>query len=292
MRNQPETLHEYNIPGLHWWFLITSAIFVGCLVLMVWYDYYGDRRWKDYQREFYKWEQKRLDADAKATELRAQEAGLDKIVADLAQADKDIAAKRIEEEKTKAEVESLKVQNDFITREFTMEKALRDQYRSFYEGALERKNLNAEDPEVVEWRDKVEVQNALVDKLDLRKQDADAKLAAAQAKLEAIIGQREKLEKQKKQLEANIILLRKRLDQLTNTLVQAVINAPIIEFAASNIRVEQIVAEDHHVDVNFTTVPRVDRCITCHKAIDRKDLSPDELDWRTKHKVEAVDWSK
>src|SRR5437867_3079426 len=110
MRNQPETLHEYNIPGLHWWFLASSAIFVICLALMVWYDYYGDRRWKDYQREFYKQEEKRLATDAQASEVRAQEAGLDKIKADIARAEQDVAAKRAEEERAKAAVGSLKVQ--------------------------------------------------------------------------------------------------------------------------------------------------------------------------------------
>lgn len=58
MRNQPETVHEYNIPRLHWWFLISSALFVGCCLLMVWTDYSGgtiswlglrgDREWKNF----------------------------------------------------------------------------------------------------------------------------------------------------------------------------------------------------------------------------------------------------
>src|SRR5438552_18065071 len=107
MRNQPETLHEYNIPRLHWWFLISSFLFVICCVLMVWTDYSegeirwlglrGDREWKIYQKDFYDLEKKRLAADAKAAELRAQEAGLDKIKADLEKAGKDIAGKRDEE---------------------------------------------------------------------------------------------------------------------------------------------------------------------------------------------------
>src|ERR1044071_8032038 len=113
MRNQPETLHEYNIPRLHWWFLISSALFVGCCVLMVWSDYSGgtiswlglrgDREWKNYQREFYSLETNRPAAEAKAAELRAQEAGLGKIKADIENADKDLAGKRDEERKVRAE---------------------------------------------------------------------------------------------------------------------------------------------------------------------------------------------
>ncbi len=302
MRNQPETVHEYNIPRLHWWFLISSALFVGCCVLMVWTDYSGgtiswlglrgDREWKNFQRDFYALEKKRLAADAKAAELRANEAGLEKIKADLEKADKDLAGKRDEERAAQAEADRLKVAADLITREFTMQKALRDQYRSFYEAALERAGMKPDAPEVVSWRDRVESQNAFVDKLDLRKQEADAKLAAAQAKLESIVGQRQKLEKDKKRLESSRDLIVKRLNQLSDPLVQSVVNAPVIEFAAGTYKVEQIITDNHHVDVNFTTVPRVDRCITCHKAIDRKDPSPEEVAWRQKHKVEAIEWSK
>ena len=71
------------------------------------------------------------------------------------------------------------------------------------------------------------------------------------------------------------------LKHSTDPLVQAVVNAPVIEFAASNFKVEQIETETHHVDVNFATVPRVDRCITCHKAIDRKER-------RARHKARAA----
>ena len=39
-------------------------------------------------------------------------------------------------------------------------------------------------------------------------------------------------------------------------------------------------------------IKAVDRCITCHKAIDRKDPTKEELAWREKHKLTAVEWSK
>ena len=68
MRNQPETVHEYNIPRLNWWFLISGFVFLLSLVLMIWADYsggyipwlglHGDRGWKQYQREFYTLEKK------------------------------------------------------------------------------------------------------------------------------------------------------------------------------------------------------------------------------------------
>ena len=302
MRNQPETLHEYNIPRLHWWFLFSGALFIICIGLMIWVDYSdgeirwlgirGDRSWKLFQREYYVIDKRRLAVDVRASEVRAQEEGLEKVLAELAQATRELADKRVKEAAATADADKLKVTADLITRQHTMQKALRDQFRSSYDEALERANLNLENPEVVAWRAKVEAQNEFVSTLELDKQQADANYAAAKAKLDAIIGYELELEKKKSRLEATTVLMQKRLDQLTNTLVQAVVNAPLIEFAAGNYKVEQIIAENHHVNVNFATVPRVDRCITCHKAIERKDLTPEELDWRAKHKIEAVEWSK
>lgn len=302
MRNQPETVHEYNIPRLNWWFLFSSLLFLICFVLMVWVDYSGgeirwlglkgDRQWKNYQREFYELERKRLAADARAAEIRAQEQGLDRLRAQEKELNEKLAAQHDRIRAKQAELARLRVEADRITRDFTMEKATRDEVRSFFEAALVRHNLNEDHPEVRTWRRRVQNQNRLVDELDLEKQAADAKVAEAERELQQLVGERDELERQINRLLGSKMLLTRRLEQLTNPLVQTVVNAPILEFAAPTYRVEQIIAYDHHVDVNFTTVPRVDRCITCHIAIDKKDLSPEEKAWREKHGIEHIEWSK
>lgn len=302
MRNQPETLHEYNIPRLHWWFLLSGAVFLFSLGLMIWVDYsggyaswlalHGDRTWKNYQRKFYNLEEQRLAADAKAAEAKANEAGLGKLESDLKKTREELSSKKTEEAKLQADVDQMQVDDNMITREFTMEKATRDQYRSSYEEALENNNMNKDAPEVQEWTDKTESQNGRVNKLDLRKQAADARLQEAKDRLTALMGHEEDLQRSIKHFEDSIGLLTKRLDQLKSPLVQDVVNAPLLEFAASTYKVDQIVADAHHVDVNFTTVPRVDRCISCHKAIDRKDPTPDDLTFRAKYKIGAIEWSK
>lgn len=302
MRNQPETLHEYNIPRLNWWFFLASLLFVGCLALMIWVDYSGgiipglglrgDRQWKNYQRQFYALEKQRLAADARAAEVRANEAGLTQITTQLATLGEQVRAKQDELAQLQADVARHQVEAGRITREFTMAKATRDEYRSFYEAALAQHEFQHDHPAVREWKRKVESQNELVDDLQLDKQKADGEVAAAEAAVDAILGQQAELERQKNRLTANQNLLEKRLAELDSALVQTVVNAPVLEFAAATIKVEQIVADDHHVDVNFTTVPRVDRCITCHKGIDRKDPSREELSWRQQHGIEAVEWSR
>lgn len=302
MRNQPETVHEYNIPRLNWWFLLSGLAFLGCLVLMIWVDYSGgelrwlglrgDREWKQYQRAFYEIDKKRLATDAQAAELKANEAGLGKLQDELKNTREQLAGKKGEEARVQSEVKDARVAADLITRQFTMEKATRDEYRSFYEAALERNNLNEQAPEVRDWIRKVEEQNKKVDELDLQKQTTDAKLQEAESRLQTIIGHESELERGIKRMEDNTNLLTRRLRELSDPLVQGVVRLPLLEFAASPIKVEQIEAENHRVDVNFTTVPRVDRCITCHKGVDRKDPAPEEVSWRNKHKIEVVEWSK
>lgn len=302
MRNQPETKHAYNIPRLHWWFLGSSFLLLLCCALMVWTDYSGgalkflglrgDRGWKKYQRDFYTLEKQRLAADAKAAEIRANEAGFTKQKENLAKAKQDLDAKHAEVARLTAEADGLKQAAFLITRQFTMEKATRDEVRSLYEGALERNHHDTEKPEVQTALRTVKKQNALVDDLDLDKQKADAKVAAVEAQLRAVTGQRDELDRSVKRTKGSIELIEKRLKQLKDPLVQTVVNAPIIEFAAPTIKVEQIIADNHHVDVNFATVPRVDRCVTCHKSIDRKDPTPDEVAWRKNNKIEAIEWSQ
>jgi cytochrome c2 len=302
MRNQPETVHEYNIPRLNWWFLISGLLFLGCLVLMIWVDYSGgklqwlglkgDRQWKNYQREFYKLETHRLAADKRAAELRAEEQGLAKLKEQLAQARTELAAKQDIERTIRTELATAQTRASLITREFTIEKATRDEIRSAYEAVLHEHNLNQEADAVRAALRRVRAQNQRVDDLDLEKQVADAKVADLEARLAAIIGEEEELARRITRMTGSIDLVNKRLRELSSPLVQGVVNAPVIEFAQPTIRVEQIVAEKHHVDVNFATVPRVDRCTTCHKAIDRKDPTPEEAAWRKKHKIESTEWSK
>lgn len=302
MRNQPETVHEYNIPRLNWWFLLSGLLLLGCLLLMIWVDYSGgkiswlglkgDRQWKNYQREFYALEKRRLAADKRAAELRAEEQGLTKLQQELERVRAELAAKEELERQIRAELASAQTRASLITREFTIEKATRDEIRSTYEAILHQHNLNHDADPVRAALRRVRAQNQRVDDLELEKQVADAKVAEIEARLKTLVGEEEELRRRITRMTGNIDLVAKRLRELSSSLVQGVVNAPIIEFAQPTIRVEQIVAEKHHVDVNFATVPRVDRCTTCHKAIDRKDPSPEEVAWRKKHNLDVIEWSK
>src|SRR5205823_7403967 len=48
-------------------------------------------------------------------------------------------------------------------------------------------------------------------------------------------------------------------------------NAPLLDFMAPTIKVQQIILPNVVDDVNFIRVAKMDRCQTCHLAIDKKD---------------------
>ena len=62
----------------------------------------------------------------------------------------------------------------------------------------------------------------------------------------------------------------------SNRIAQMVRDLPIIDLANPNYKIEQIVLKDIPEDLNFSKVPTVDRCVTCHQGIanpDYKDAS-------------------
>src|SRR5438105_2566887 len=48
------------------------------------------------------------------------------------------------------------------------------------------------------------------------------------------------------------------------------LNAPIVDFLAPTLKIQQIILPNVVDDVNFTRVAKMDRCQTCHLAIDKK----------------------
>jgi len=223
---------------------------------MIWVDYsggyapwlalHGDREWKKYQHQFYAVDMKRIAADAKAAEVKANEAGMSKMQEELAKTKLELEGKKPEEEKITGRCGSSTGgrrpdhapvspwKKPCATRSGPCTKRLSN-----------ANNMNMDAPEVRESKDKAESQNELVAKLDLRKQQADAKLQAAKDALTALMGHEVELEHNIKRFDDGIKLLTTRYKQLDSALVQGVVNFPVIEFAAGTIKVEQIIADKH-----------------------------------------------
>src|SRR5262249_3228851 len=79
------------------------------------------------------------------------------------------------------------------------------------------------------------------------------------------------VQKQIGEITAEQSRLRKRLGVVAPSLVKDYFrNAPLLDFMAPTIKIQQIILPNVVDDVNFIRVPKMDRCQTCHLAIDRK----------------------
>src|SRR5439155_25432305 len=104
-------------------------------------------------------------------------------------------------------------------------------------------------------------------------EQATAERAALNAELGKYTGVSAQTQKDIDQLLFDQNRLQKQLDTIQPSLVKNYfLNAPLLDFMAPTLKVNQILTAPGTIvdDVNFAKVQKMDRCTTCHLAIDQK----------------------
>ena len=124
--------------------------------------------------------------------------------------------------------------------------------------------------------------------LKIAVEQSDTKLAERQKAAEACGAQLTELERQERAFQQKTRILQRKLDKIdpnamnfTNRIAQMVRDLPIIDLANPNYKIEQIVLKDIPEDLNFSKVPTVDRCVTCHQGIANPDYKDAQQPFRT-----------
>jgi len=275
MRNVPETIHAYKIPRLNWIFVVLSLLFVASMVWMVWFDYIGYRKWKDYQREFQQIEAAKLRKDLQDAEVKAEEAGLTDINQKIQDQQRLVDENRAKLEAVQKKADELRVVFENKDTDFKFRKADLDAQKYLHDVAFHKLQEHPDDAEAkrhyLDEKGRLDAMKAEVDDLERQAQDLERQYKEALAGVEKITGERDALEKERKLLLTKKVLIEKRLQTLTNPVIQNVVNAPFLEITEPTIRVKQIVLDNHRFNVNFAEVERVDRCISCHNGIAKRD---------------------
>src|SRR5205823_1081511 len=147
----------------------------------------------------------------------------------------------------------------------TFAKATYDVDRYAFEVDRDRKVGNIE-----ERQKAVEEEGKRVVDLNLEVDKINAERAAVNAELGKYTGESTKIQKDIDAILFDQNRLEKQLDAIQPSLVKNVLNGPLIDFMAPTLTVRQTVLPTVLDDVNFTKVPKMDRCTTCHLAIDSK----------------------
>ncbi len=255
--------HAYNIDFLNVVFAASSVFLFISVIWMVWDDY--DREWKNTQRRFVQ-----LETEVTQTGLERAAKGVDQkklaeLQAQLTKAEQNVAAneQKVEEIRTKmAEVEArLAIES----QAYQFAKATYDQDRYDFEAAraAQLPSADAKGQAVAELRTRM-------NELDLQAQKTTAERQALRLEQDALTGEVTKIQGLIAELHLEETRLNRRLAVLAPSLVKDYFrNAPLLDFMAPTLTVRQLMLPNVVDDVNFVRVMKMDRCQTCHLAIDR-----------------------
>jgi mono/diheme cytochrome c family protein len=258
--------HAYNIDFLNVVFAASSIFLFLSIIWMVWDDY--DREWKNVQRHFVQ-----LDYQVTQQQLQQAEKNVNKTKLTQLQTEQKNAEANVA--KNQAKVDELqKKKSDAAnkvltaTLDYNYAKALYDQDRYDFESARQA------DPNASSTKSKQQKADEEAKRLaDLNHalEQAKAEAAAVDVELGKYTGELAAVQKQIEEMNADQGRLQKRLDTIAPSALKDYFrDAPLLDFMAPTIKVQQLVLPNVVDDVNFIRVPKMDRCQTCHLAIDRK----------------------
>ena len=256
--------HAYNVDFLNVVFAASSLFLFLSVIWMVWDDY--DREWKTTQRRFSNLELQVTQAQLQQASRSVDRAKLQQMQAQRQAAEKNVAANQARVDELQAKLKDADNKLLRATLDMQYMKATYDQDRYDFEASRAAGTGN-----VARKQQIAEEEAKKLDDLELARQKAEAEKAEIQKQLGQYTGQAATLSKQIEDMNAEQTRLRKRLDVIAPSVVKDYVrNAPLLDFMAPTIKIQQIILPDVVDDVNFIRVPKMDRCQTCHLAVDKK----------------------
>lgn len=264
----------YDSRTLTRWFLWSSLALLVCVIWMAWHDY--SRPWKNYQRRFMAME--RLRTREKLGEVRSDIdiAQYKQLKADLRDAARELKSHedRIDElqsKEAKLDAQIYKVNN--LHYQIVKAQISEDEYNY----GEDQKNGRADaglkkkiDRELVEA-------DALNGQLFQMHQDRDQ----AAKDLADIYAQRDAVSGKIQKMTADFFALKKKIAGLSFSPLFYFRNAMLLDFMSPTIQIQQVVLKNLPEDLYFARTMRVDRCTTCHQAIDKKGYEDAPEPFRT-----------
>jgi mono/diheme cytochrome c family protein len=256
--------HAYNVDFLNVVFAASSLFLFLSVVWMVWDDF--DREWKNTQRRFVQLENQVTQAELQQAGRNVDRSKLQELEAKQKAADQNVAANRKKVDELQAKQQDADNRVYRATIDYQTMKATYDQDRYDFEASRANQSSSA-----AKKQQTVEEEDRRLNELNMAKEKAEADKADIQKQLGQYTGEVATIGKQIEEMTAEQTRLRKRLTVIAPSVVKDYFrNAPLLDFMAPTIKVQQIILPNVVDDVNFIRVPKIDRCQTCHLSIDQK----------------------
>ena len=269
----------WNINLLNKWFAIASILTLISVGWMFLHD--NDDEFKEYQREF-----RKLGAEVAQSKLLEE--------LSLVEDERDVYQKAYDEEKNKFDANGDKLDslNNLLVdvkgifyksnMDYLFFKAESDQKKYLYETELAHSHYDDEHHDShkdYQYKDEYEASLITLQELKLIKEkdeklvlETEEEIKSLRSNLKVKEDELNKYLKQVSLLEMKIQKLDRSKMSFANQIGDIVRDLPIIDFLDPYYKVHQIVAHDIKYDVNFASVPSVDRCTSCHLGIDNPDF--------------------
>ena len=273
--NQREREHVHKMSTLNLWFGIGSLLFLVATVWLILADY--SREWKQHQREFRTLEiQQTEEAIAQAAEAIDPEAvaALEK---KLETGRAEIAARQAEVDKLQRRITRLDGEAYKANQVYQIEKSIYDAKKYETEEAIAHGDSGAAElrRKLARLEDEV---TALKNKLD----GSTKKRDLANTELKGHMAVRDEAQRGLDELMRDGRRLRSKLAGIEHNFINDVFrDLPMLDFIDPTLEVKQVVLADVWFDVNFLAVKAVDRCHSCHLAIDKPGFEDEQQPFRS-----------
>lgn len=263
------------------------------LVLTVWMilDDFG-REWKGYQLEFFNLRKKKTEQMIEDTKKGMDEAKLKELQANVAAAVTELSSHQKEIDKLEDELVKLKTKEKIATNTFQGAKAAWDvdkyKFEAHYGHEIVAGHAEHGDPKAQKARAALDKGWENVLKLKDGSNQAIQAVEDKQKELSKYFEKKEATEKAVKVMRSELDVLQMAKDATTINITKLVRNAPILDLASPVLKINQIVIPTIKDDIFFAQVGKVDRCTTCHLAIDLPGFENEKQPYRTHSRLDVM----
>jgi mono/diheme cytochrome c family protein len=267
--------HAYNVDFLNVVFAASSLFLFLSVVWMVWDDY--DRDWKNTQRRFTQLQIQVTQAQLQQASRSVDRNKLQQLTAQQQAAAKNVAANRKKVDELEGRLDDANNRLYRATIAYQTAKATYDQDRYDFEASRVAGAASAgqKGQRAAEEERRLNELNLQVEKVTAEKNDLQKQLGQYTGAVTTVA-------KQIDDMNAEQTRLRKQLNVIApSALKDYFLNAPLLDFMAPTLKIQQVILPNVVDDVNFIRVPKMDRCQTCHLAIDKKGYERYPQPYRT-----------
>jgi mono/diheme cytochrome c family protein len=270
---------NYDTRDLNKVFAIGSLVLLVTVLLMVADDY--AREWKDVQRRFHRDEVARTEREIREAEKALNSADMKRLQAELKKAEDEIEKRRKDYDAAKKNLGKIDAEFYGKDLDYRFAKATYDSAKYDTEVEIEHLRELKKTEEANKKQAELDAVKKKMDDTKLALEEVTARQTVAKSELAKLEGRVNELQTEIEKKQKARERLAKKLEVVSPSFVNWLVNAPMLDFMAPTLTVQQVVLPKLRHDINFMEIPRVDRCMTCHTVIDKPGYEKGTQPYRT-----------